>query len=47
MSSNIKTDFKTPQRALRTNNSNLSTPILVPPSPMLQQMGYGTGKYLK
>lgn len=35
--------FKTPQRALKLNNSDLSTPLLVPPSPTLQQMGFGTG----
>lgn len=37
--------FQTPQRVKSSNNSAvLSTPLLVPPSPMLQQMGFGTGK---
>lgn len=36
--------FQTPQRRKTANNSAvLSTPLLVPPSPMLQQMGFGTG----
>lgn len=39
------TPFQTPQRIKSANNSaTLSTPLLVPPSPMLQQMGFGTGK---
>lgn len=45
MSARLSGSFKTPQRAKAPNNSNLSTPLFVPPSPMLQEMGYGTGNW--
>lgn len=47
MSEIVETKFKTPKRVLSHSNINsnhVSTPLLVPPSPMLQQMGFGTGK---
>lgn len=42
--SNISTPLRTPLR-VNANQNNLSTPLFVPPSPMLQELGYGTGKH--
>lgn len=37
-----KTPVQTPRRNPNLENV-LSTPLLVPPSPQLKQLGYGTG----
>lgn len=45
MSTAPLTPFQTPQRVKTANNSTtMSTPLLVPPSPSLVRMGFGTGK---
>lgn len=45
MSTSMETPNKTPNKSghLRTDNV-LSTPLFVPPTPMLKELGYGTGK---
>lgn len=42
-------EFSTPTRVKcksKTDNSELNTPIKIPASPFLQQIGYGTGMYV-
>lgn len=39
----LATPLRTPRRKNSPLANNLSTPLLVPPSPQLQQLGYGTG----
>lgn len=43
----LQTPLKTPMRKNSVQGNNLSTPLLVPPSPMLQELGYGTGEKIK
>lgn len=45
MSTSMETPNKTPNSSghLRSDNV-LSTPLFVPPTPMLKELGYGTGK---
>jgi len=39
-------EFSTPTKVkCKTDNSELNTPIKIPASPFLQQIGYGTGMY--
>ena len=40
-------EFKTPKRirSVMTNNVEFHTPIKIPPSPFLKQIGYGCGKH--
>lgn len=47
MSAAIETPLQTPKRpASNVAALSLSTPLFVPPSPVLKQLGYGTGKKL-
>lgn len=39
----MQTPIKTPKRPA-SNAAVLSTPLFVPPSPVLKQLGYGTGR---
>lgn len=40
-------EFSTPTKVkCKTDNSELNTPIKIPASPFLQQIGYGTGTYV-
>lgn len=44
MSASIETPIKTPQSSKHLATENLlSTPLFVPPTPMLKELGYGTG----
>lgn len=45
MSVMMETPIKTPQNRKLSNENVLSTPLFVPPTPMLKQLGYGTGNY--
>lgn len=41
-----KTPNNTPNRSeYRKTDNVLSTPLFVPPTPMLKELGYGTGKW--
>ena len=43
-----ETPIKTPQSSKHTltaTENMLSTPLFVPPTPMLKELGYGTGTY--
>lgn len=42
-----ETPIKTPQstKHLAASENMLSTPLFVPPTPMLKELGYGTGMY--
>lgn len=45
MSTSIETPIKTPQSSKQLTSENmLSTPLFVPPTPMLKELGYGTGE---
>lgn len=48
MSSVMKTPTRTPQRSAGhlPNEMVLSTPLFVPATPLLKELGYGTGKFL-
>lgn len=43
-----ETPIKTPQSSkhLAASENTLSTPLFVPPTPMLKELGYGTGTYV-
>lgn len=44
MSTSVETPNKTPNSSGHMNSENvLSTPLFVPPTPMLKGLGYGTG----
>lgn len=43
MSGAIETPIKTPKQNVN-NECLMSTPLFVPPTPSLKQLGYGTGK---
>lgn len=45
MTTLMETPVKTPQKRAGTENV-LSTPLFVPPTPMLKELGYGTGMFL-
>lgn len=46
MSASIETPIKTPQLSKNLATENLlSTPLFVPPTPMLKELGYGTGTF--
>lgn len=41
----METPIKTPNTSGHLKSDNvLSTPLFVPPTPMLKELGYGTGK---
>lgn len=41
----METPIKTPNTSGHSKSDNvLSTPLFVPPTPMLKELGYGTGK---
>lgn len=43
----MSTEVKTPIKTSKTINENvMSTPLFVPPTPLLSQLGYGTGKII-
>lgn len=44
MATIMETPVKTPQQSAGTENV-LSTPLFVPPTPMLKELGYGTGMF--
>lgn len=42
----METPVKTPNSSGHYHGDNvLSTPLFVPPTPMLKELGYGTGKF--
>lgn len=43
MSATVETPIKTPKQS---NDCNMSTPLFVPPTPLLKELGYGTGKFI-
>lgn len=44
----METPIKTPNSSVHYQSDNvLSTPLFVPPTPMLKELGYGTGKLEK
>lgn len=45
MDASMETPIKTTQSTGHTENM-LSTPLFVPPTPMLKELGYGTGKFM-
>ncbi|XP_055326134.1 lymphokine-activated killer T-cell-originated protein kinase [Sitodiplosis mosellana] len=47
MSGSMETPIKTPQSSRNLSTENmLSTPLFVPPTPMLKELGYGTGVHI-
>lgn len=43
MSAAVETPIKTPKQP---NDCVMSTPLFVPPTPLLKELGYGTGKFI-
>lgn len=43
MSAAVETPIKTPKLL---NDFVMSTPLFVPPTPLLKELGYGTGKFI-
>lgn len=39
-------EFKTPVKQTRNIIAHTETPIIIPPSPFLKKLGYGTGIFL-
>lgn len=44
MNTSMGTPIQTPQKSSISHEAALSTPIFVPPTPLLKELGYGTGK---